>query len=154
MKPAAAFKATVHGLRQVPSRKVTQLVLEVAIEQTAQIAAICEHGAWVAVARLDEQEVSSPPIAPKERTRFRDLPLSQQAAMRCAEPVFWAFLRQRYNKEISGEDDAATFIRARCDVPSRRDILPGTKPAARWSIIQDEYDTWLTAERAGVCGND
>jgi hypothetical protein len=51
---AAAFRATIHGLKTVPTRKVCQLTVEFPIEQLAQVAQIADHGAWVAIARLNE----------------------------------------------------------------------------------------------------
>src|SRR5262245_32356308 len=54
MTDAAAFRATIHGLRTVPSRKVVQVVVEAPIEHLTLIAKVAEHGAWVGVARLTE----------------------------------------------------------------------------------------------------
>lgn len=67
MTDPAAFQATIHGLRTVPSRGVVQVVVEAKIEELPSIARIAEHGAWVAVARLQEpkggaDEVANEPI--------------------------------------------------------------------------------------------
>ena len=80
--------------------------------------------------------------------RFKDLPYAQQAALRCNEPVFWAFLREVMAYEPSSADDAAEAVRERCDVGSRSEIKAGTEAGIRWERINDQFEAWKAAEGA------
>jgi hypothetical protein len=170
MNNAAAFQATVHGLRTVPSRKVVQLVLEFPIEELSRVAGIAEHGAWVGVARLqlpegspelsrDEREPEKllpagerpPQSKPKrERQPWAQLAPSQQAAIRCGDPLFRAFLEWKYKRLMRGEDDAAVFVRGYCRVKSRKEIIEGDKAADYWKVLEGCFDDWKIADKAGV----
>jgi len=149
---AAAFRATIHGLKTVPTRKVCQLTVEFPIEQLPHVAKIAEHGAWVGIARLQEtpaqQEQPAEPV--KDRRKFNEMPYPQQAALRCNDPVFRAFLRETCNYEPITADEAAEAVRELCDVASRSDIKPGTKAETRWLWIESSFDAWKLKERVGV----
>lgn len=189
MNPPAAFRATVHSLRQVPSRKICQLVLELPIEETASVAAIAEHGAWVGIARLQnpddvrpfpskgkglvdiavssaphsipegaapatsgqEREVSAPPapLNPDKR-KWLELPLYQQASMRCREPRFRKFLEEWRGDNFNDEESAADFVRSFCRVASRRHILEFTESADKWAHIENRFQAWLLGTQVGA----
>jgi hypothetical protein len=127
----------------VQGRKVLQLVIEVPAESASAVfAAFGYPGSGnpipVAVARLTPEAIAKPNAAEKTRTPFLDLPLPQQAAMRCAELEFWSFLRERGATCFSA-DDAARFVRLHCNVTSRAGITEGTTAGERWKALEGEY---------------
>jgi len=162
---AAAFRATVHGLRTVPSRKVLQLTLEAPIEELANIAAICEHGAWMGVARIQNPpddlsggkeaggafrpgSASPPPLvpeAPKARRHWDDLSPAQQCGIRCADPIFRKFLEENYGQEFNDEGSAAMFMRDYFRIESRSDLT-----AKHWSAFDKTFQAWKVADRVGA----
>lgn len=133
------FKATIHGVRTLPSRKVVQIVVEAPIEELAHIASVAEHGAWVAVARLEPPGKEEPADKPA-----RAKSLSQQAGALCANPVFWAFMK------AANAEECAEFVRHDCDVESRSEIKTGTRAGAAWLDLVSAFHGWEAAERAGV----
>lgn len=173
MKAPAAFRATVHSLRQVPSRKICQLVLELPIEETASVAAIAEHGAWVAIARLnpDAPKVGSfetkdnrvvegdgrrvhPPLQPdaKPQHRWEVLPYPQQAGIRASDPIFWAFLQATFSRLCNSEETAAELIRAYCGVASRSLLSsrPQSEGGRRWAKLDLSFLAWKLADKVGA----
>lgn len=140
---AAAFQATVHGLRTVPTRKVLQLTLECPIEHLPQIAAIAEHGAWVAVARLQTEggEQASRPQQDKPaggtRKSFHELSGAQQAGILCNERSFEIFLQE--TRGLRHGEDSPDCIRRLLGVSSRKDIAADDP---RWQRIISDYRAW------------
>jgi len=153
----AAFQATVHGFRTVPSRKVIQLVLEVPIEQQAEIARICDHGAWVAVARLtapaqeaapEARQSPTDPAGEPHKKHWDEILPSQQSGILCADPKFWRFLNEKWALAIQSTADAATHVRQYLKLNSRADITPRSPAAmAKWRELVVDYRLW---ERAVV----
>jgi hypothetical protein len=146
MSAPAAFQATIHSFRTVPSRGVVSITIEAPIEQHATIAAIAEHGAWVGVARIQN------PAGEQQEPKRKEYSLPQRVAMVCNEPAFWRFLVEHYiailgfnitaaEKEIA-TDAAADAVRVICHVKSRSEILPGTEAAKRWDKLHAEYLLW------------
>lgn len=159
---AAAFQATIHGFRTVPSRGVVSITIEAPIEHHAQIARIAEHGSWVAVARIQEpkqgeahHEVTSQESAAagqsqtsqrqSSKTPWRDLPPSQQAAMRCNEPAFAAFLKE--NHGYAGED-VPQAVRELCCVTSRAELNANNQARVLWHQLDNQFQAWKAAEHA------
>jgi hypothetical protein len=62
--------------------------------------------------------------------------LVQQAAMCCQDPTFWNFLG------VENKEDAAHYVRSRCGVTSRNQILLGTHAADCWEAIYQNYLGW------------
>jgi hypothetical protein len=76
------------------------------------------------------------PSESKERKRWDELLPAQQAAIRCGEPEFQAFLGAR---DIG---DAADLLRRRCGVESRASLNTDVSAAASWRLIEDEFWAW------------
>jgi hypothetical protein len=136
---SAVFQATVHGLRTVPSRGVVQIMIEAPIEQLPRIASICEHGAWLAVARLYSEGVSTPHTNPPPATRRGS---AQTSAILCKNPAFWRFIHDVYQYDVSNEDQCADIIRSLCGVKSRGEFLLNEEAERHWQGILAEYDLW------------
>ncbi len=78
---------------------------------------------------LDSEDEPEPP--PPSR-KFKDLPPSQQAALRCKEPVFQEWV------EATSEDDCIAKVYDRCGIQSRRELdTPG-----------NAQDNWVALESA------
>jgi hypothetical protein len=140
MTASAIISGDFATFRHVQGRKVLQLVIEVPAESASSVFSTFGYPGSgnpipVAVARLVEQPKAEPT---KQRTPFIDLPLAQQAAMRCNEMGFWFFIRERGGK-CEGPDDAARFVRLHCNVSSRADIVEGSTAGERWKALEGEY---------------
>lgn len=83
--------------------------------------------------------VSAKPIT-KDRRKFDELPLSQQAAIRCQDQDFANFIMHRYNKY----GDIASTVRSICNVSSRSEIIDGTVAGALWRTLESHFQSWLT----------
>lgn len=87
----------------------------------------------------------------KERRAFKDLSLSQQAGIRCADKQFQQFIVERYSGADAYtvcEANAATLVREICLVKSRTDLdgANGTI-GAKWFHLERDYQSWLTEKR-------
>lgn len=80
--------------------------------------------------------------SPKSSRKWEDMPYSQQAAIRCGEPAFQAFLG------VASVDAAAREVRARCGVESRSE-LDKTGPKSEWREIERLYQLYLTDKQFG-----
>lgn len=104
----------------------------------------------------DEQPVVSPssgeatdaPAQPTERREWRELQPSAQAAIRCNEPVFWAFLREEMNQRVADSDTAATAVRKICNVNSRAHFNTNHVARVLWHSLDQKFTLWKEAERA------
>lgn len=72
-----------------------------------------------------------------ERRRFGDLPLAQQAALRCGDARFQKFMR------VSDSDEAARVVRGACKVESRAELDTVAEAGAVWRRMNDEFEVWL-----------
>ena len=149
MMEHAAIQGTFADLKSVKTRSVVQMVVEIPIEQAEQIVrafGFPQPGAEiaVAVARLDPEKAKAalpPPETPaKPKKRFHELPLSQQAALRCRDTSFWRFLKIGKEHEHHEEGVAASAVRVACGVVSRSEILDGTSAGDKWAFLNMEYE--------------
>lgn len=132
MSDAAVFKGTIGALRTIGGRKVIAVTVEVPIEEQSTVAKIAEHGAWIAVARIAQEDAPKP--AQKEKRRWETLSVGEQAGIRCGESDFQRWLG------VNNADEAATELRRLFNVSSRRDIR-----APAWEQHEHEYQLWLRA---------
>ena len=148
MKPAA-FRATVHGLKTVPTRKVCQITLEFPIEELPHVAQIAEHGVWVAVARIQEVAATPPsavtgegdacpPTSPSP-PKIKHGTLAYQAVKACRDPVFWKWL------EVPNEATAIARVYEILDIESRGEIISGTRAGAAWQMLESKFTAWRIA---------
>lgn len=75
--------------------------------------------------------------ATEERRRLTDLPLAQQAALRCADARFQKFMR------AADADEAARAVRAACKVASRAELDTVAEAGSAWRRIDGEFAAWL-----------
>ncbi len=146
MSDQAVFRATVHGLRTVPSRKVVQVILELPIEHLMAAASVCEHGTWVAVARICSE---SGEIEKHERS-WEELSLTEQAGVLCRDAAFWRYLQERTKHRVTTEEQAATVVRELCRVRSRSELAASDISGMRWKKLVEDYRVWQLAPKIGL----
>lgn len=151
------IRADFSSFRHVQGRKVLQLVMEVPIEEAE--AALRSLGMptvgeskWCAIALLDLSKPSAAPQAqaapPKDRRPFSTLPLSQQAAIRCRDKEFQAFLSETFhNAWEMNEADAAATVRQICQVESRTEFDTSGSAALDWEKVDLSFQEYLTDQR-------
>jgi len=137
----AAIKGCFADFKLIKTRRVCQIVIEVALEEAD--AALETLGGlprpdqerWVALARLDQKRQPETPVAPaKERRAFCDLPFPQQAALKSGDPAFQKFMR------AASEQDCAAAICHVCGVDSRSKILKGSDSGYQWLDLLREFE--------------
>lgn len=150
MTDAAVIQGTFSDLRTVKTRNCIQMIIEVPIEQGAQIVSAFgfpqpQDAVWVAVARLDPEKAKASPAAPeKPRVPFHDRPLSVQAALTCRNPKFWEFTKNKHGWISKNEDEAAGFVKTQCRISSRSDLDNTAYEWARqhWRDINAQFEKW------------
>lgn len=86
--------------------------------------------------------------SPKERKRFAELPLSQQAGIRCTDPQFIRFMQLLYSASMNRtNDDAAAAIRLVCNVESRAEFDSNPVKAEDWKFINSGFESWLVTQQ-------
>lgn len=103
------------------------------------------------VAALVEVADNETPVSPeaqaerskpvKERKRWGELPLSQQAAIRCNEPEFDTFMRGRFT--VHPDATIAEIVREACGILSRKELDEHNTAALRWTRLDADYRFWL-----------
>jgi hypothetical protein len=109
----------------------------------------------IAQAQMDmfEKEDSAVHRSTDVGRRWRDLRPAKQTGIRCADPVFWAWLEEqgypRGHRHCCGNhDEAAELVRRLCGIASRSDLnKPGfTNERAVWNEIDSAFQAWRAAE--------
>lgn len=156
MNTPAAFRATYADWKLVKTRAVVQVIFEVPLADADTAYEIlggmpdASKERWFGIAALraarHEPIVDDPQEKPVKA--WRELQPSAQAGIRCAEPIFWAFLQEELNmKEQGSADNAASFVRAHCKVNSRAHF--NTNPAAKavWQSLDNQYQAWKALQQ-------
>lgn len=82
----------------------------------------------------------------KDKKRWGELPLSQQAAIRCGEVAFRRFLAEADPTSgiaVLDLDMAAEDVRNLCRVHSRKDIKDGTTAGTLWRQLDAKFQAWM-----------
>jgi hypothetical protein len=84
-----------------------------------------------------------------EHKTWSELNPVTQAALRCKDPVFWAFLRENgyTTKNIEDEERAAAVVRNVCEITSRRELAEPSIAQAIWRDIDNSFQAWKARER-------
>ena len=177
MKPIAITGQLV-DVRNISTHKCARLLIDVPAEQAASI--ISAFG-WptmvspvpVAIARLanppaveasphgdqegdvDRQSAGAPPPlqpeAPKAKQSWGELSCSQQAGIRCGDPIFRKWLEEAITRRpVNNETEAAEVIRHFCNIQSRGDLNRDKGAASTWRILDRRYEAWKIADRIGA----
>lgn len=91
------------------------------------------------------------PTGGAKRMDWRDMQPAAQAGIRCSEPAFSAFLRERsYDDWDESRADVAECVRLICGVGSRSELGTNQKARVIWHQLDTEYQAWLAKERVGA----
>lgn len=84
-----------------------------------------------------------------EHKTWPQLDAVTQAALRCKEPVFWAFLTESgfITGRVDNEDTAARVVRDVCEVGSRSELATASNSQAMWYELDNLYQAWKVRER-------
>ena len=84
-----------------------------------------------------------------EHKTWSELSAVTQSALRCKEPVFWAFLRESgfTTRKIENEETAAEVVRAVCEVTSRSELAEPSIAQAIWRDVDSLFQAWKARER-------
>jgi hypothetical protein len=85
-----------------------------------------------------------------EHRPWAELDAVTQAALRCKDPRFRAFLKETYprdHQDIWDQEEAAHTVRAICEIDSRRELANDLNAQAKWRDLDDLYQAWLARER-------
>jgi hypothetical protein len=150
----AAITAQLVDVRNVSAHRCVRLELHVPAEQAGLVMAAFGWPTMadpvpVALARLQTTpEPIAKPEAPKERRPFSELPYSQQAALRCAEPGYEHFLWDTHGLgQGACPAEVVALVRHECGVSSRSEIIKGTPAGDKWEALEAEYYAW---QRGGI----
>jgi hypothetical protein len=160
MNAPAAIQAQLVDVRNVSSHKCVRLEIHVPAEQAGHVMAAfgwptMAEPVPVALARLNPEATAKPDTA-KERTPFTELPLSQQAALRCAEPDFFRFMSAKFRPDaiipFDPKKDANTapvvpMLRHHLGIGSRRDLDLIEEKGNAWLTLEAEYYAWQRGRR-------
>lgn len=88
----------------------------------------------------------------KAKRDWRDVQPAAQAGIRCAEPIFWAFLNENYSSGPSNKatdaETAAEAVRVICDVHSRVEFGTDHRKRVLWHQLDEQYLAWKALEHA------
>ena len=154
------IEATYSDIKTVKSRGVCQIVLEMPIEGMATAfdllgAPVASETVWVVLARLRKPSTPAIEQQPEPEAHQIEGPanddephkpraLSQVAAILCNIVAFRRFIHEKGGYEvIPTADEAATWVREKCGITSRRELDTDTAAAANFRRIRSDYDLWM-----------
>jgi hypothetical protein len=159
MSKPSAFRATFADLKVIKTRQCVQIILEVPTEQfdaAYEVLGGLPNPAaerWFAVAALaqDSKPASERPQAvvldkPQlgGKRDWRDMPPSQQAALRCNNAAFNAFLKEKWHDDWNEAGaDPAECVRLICSVPSRSALDTEHRARVVWKQLDTQYEAWM-----------
>jgi hypothetical protein len=86
------------------------------------------------------------PKEDSDKQKWRGLGPVKQAALRCRDPLFWAFLKEEKHIPARDADDAAVWVRKLCDVPSRADLAINSKARIAWYGLDHHFQAWKAVQ--------
>jgi hypothetical protein len=153
MNSPAAFRATYSDWKLVKTRGVVQVIFEVPLADSDNayeiLGGMPNHAneRWFGIAALREASIADAPEE-KQPKNWRELQPSAQAGIRCAEPIFWAFLREELGMRDEGNaDNAASFVRAHCKVNSRAHFNSNPAAKAVWQSLDNQFQAWKAMQQ-------
>lgn len=160
MSAPAAIQAQLVDVRNVSSHKCVRLEIHVPAEQAGDVMAAFGWPTMadpvpVALARLIAEHAKPEAEGPRTNRRmFSDMPLPQQAALRCQEPQFQEFLVDTGRLHLlNATANVAEVVRQLCGVKSRSDIGKGPNDRStndsgfKWRALDAEYYAWQRGRR-------
>lgn len=90
----------------------------------------------------DGRTAGSIPATGAKRQPFASLPLPQQAALLCNDPVFWAFVREEWGKACECVGDATEAMYWRYDITTRSALLNTNPAGENFRLDRDHFISW------------
>lgn len=146
-----AFRATFSDMKLVKTRQVAQLIFEIPIEEFDAAYEILggmpvpSKERWFGIAAI-----KSPEEAPnRDKMDWCDVQPAAQAALRCEQPMFWAFLREVHGySTVKDTDSAADAVRHLCVAKSRSEFSTDHRKRVLWKQLDDQFQAWKQVEHA------
>lgn len=157
-----AFRATFSDMKLVKTRQVVQLIFEIPLSDFDAAYEVLggmpnpSNDRWFGIAAIKGSQAKEGPANPDQALSpkpgrvprdWRDIPPSQQAGIRCEEPIFGAFLREQYADEWHEAPDAADCVRLICAVDSRAKLNDGPSRVI-WHQLDEQFQAWKALEHA------
>jgi len=149
MDDRAAFFGTYADIKNIRSRKVAQIIVEIPIERYAEFVSVFggpnpAEETCIALARMDgETPVKD---TPKKRS-FYELSPTQQAVLACKRDTFQLFIAEQDSNglvmDIMDEENTADYVRNWCGVESRSELTTDLEAGTRWTALYDQFQLWL-----------
>ena len=160
MTDAAIIDAEYVEWKMVKTRKTLQLIFEVPLEAQERVMQALgipmpDRSTPVAICRLDPAMLAQRVIEPEPEAHQLEgpanddadrppRPLSQVAAILCNIVAFRRFIHEKGGYEVvPSVDEAATWLREKCGVTSRREFDTDSAAASNFRRIRAEYDYWM-----------
>lgn len=144
---AISLEVKKDGLRQRQSGDWVLSLVIASTDMPARVTAAAMGTRYQCV--LVEVGDDETPTEDRQKQLWRELGLSTQAALRCRDPVFWAFLEEEKRQVVRSEEEAADSVRKLCDVASRADLNKASRSRSAWFNLDHEFQAWRAAEAHG-----
>lgn len=167
MTKLPAFSASYADWKLIKTRGVVQVVMEVPLADADAaydvLGGMPVHGKerWFGIAALKSPAQKEAPAAPRQasspstptggakRMDWRDMPPAAQAALRCEQPAFHAFLREEMKyPDVTDTDTAAVAVRHICKVKSRSEFSTDHRKRVLWHQLDSAFAAWKALEHA------
>jgi hypothetical protein len=132
------------GLRQRQSGDWVLSLVIAATDMDARITGAAMGTRYQCV--LVEVDDDESPKEDSTKQLWRDLGPVKQAALRCRDPVFWAFLEEEKRFRVRSEEEAAGSVRTICDIASRSDLAKLTPAKLVWHGLDNEFQAWKAVQ--------
>lgn len=155
MSDRAALVGDFADIRTIKSRATVQVIIELPIEQGAEIVRLFgfpqpANPARIALALLNQKppQIEAKAETPansnegREHGPFHTLTPTLQAVLRCKSEGFQRFLRERGQSGVDSEERAATYVRFACGVNTRGALTTNPAAARKWATIDAEFEEW------------
>jgi len=166
----AAFRAVYSDMKLVKTRQVAQLIFEIPIENFDAAYEVLggmpvpSKERWFGIAAIKSPAEEAPSDVPsgsppstrpdgtkRQKIDWRELQPAAQAALRCDQPAFHAFLRgEHHYTHVIDADSAASAVRHICVVKSRSEFSTDHRKRVLWKQLDDQFSAWLAKERVGA----
>jgi len=98
---------------------------------------------------VDSRPAPNPPARAKgEKMDWREVQPAAQAGIRCADPVFVAFLKTEHAEDFREFGNATDVVRNWCNVISRSELSTNHKARVIWKQLDDQFQAWKALEHA------
>jgi hypothetical protein len=101
---------------------------------------------------VDARPLSAPKSAgaKREKMDWRELQPAAQAGIRCADPVFAAFIKENRPNLWRNTPDIAVCVRTICCVTSRSELGTNHRARVLWHQLDAAFQAWQAKERIGA----